>query len=83
MNEDKINEIAKEIAKRISEKFRNEKKLLISDITMDKEFVENWEQDEFYSDGGGYFECPECGETLFTDEGEAKKFLCQKGGGEK
>jgi predicted RNA-binding Zn-ribbon protein involved in translation (DUF1610 family) len=37
---------------------------------------ENWEQDEFYSDGsGGYFECPECGETLFFHIEEAKKFL--------
>jgi predicted RNA-binding Zn-ribbon protein involved in translation (DUF1610 family) len=37
---------------------------------------ENWEQDEFYSDaGGGYFECPECGETLFLHVEEAKKFL--------
>lgn len=35
-----------------------------------------WEQDEFYSDGsGGYFECPECGETLFLNVEEAKKFL--------
>ena len=41
-----------------------------------KEFTENWEQDEFYSDGsGGYFECPECEETLFYNIKEAKKFL--------
>jgi len=44
-------------------------------LKMNKEFVEDWERDEFYSDNNGYFECPECGETLFFDIEEAKKFL--------
>jgi uncharacterized protein YbaR (Trm112 family) len=37
----------------------------------------NWEQDEFYPDDSSsmYFECPKCGETLFYDIEEAKKFL--------
>jgi hypothetical protein len=37
MNEDKINKISSELAKRISEAFKNEKKLLISDITTELE----------------------------------------------
>jgi len=44
-------------------------------LRIDKEFVGDWERDQFYSDDSGYFECPECGETLFFSEEEAKKFL--------
>jgi len=37
MNEEKINEIANELAKQISEEFEDEKKLVISDITAEQE----------------------------------------------
>jgi Zn finger protein HypA/HybF involved in hydrogenase expression len=38
-----------------------------------------FEQDEFYSDNASiYFECPECGETLFTNIEDAIKFLTEK-----
>jgi hypothetical protein len=37
---------------------------------------ENYEEDEFYSDGNVcYFECPECNETLCYSEEEAIEFL--------
>jgi predicted RNA-binding Zn-ribbon protein involved in translation (DUF1610 family) len=50
-------------------------------LKLNRKIEENWEQDEFYSDGsGGYFECPECGETLFNNEDEAKKFLSVEDG---
>ena len=39
-----------------------------------------FEQNEFYPDNASiYFECPECGEILFTNIEEAIKFLAEKG----